>query len=175
MTVVFLHPLFPITSPCTFRGRRGLFSRLLLLLPGILCVDIRSCLTSWYPTIECTAITFPIDKHSFFSSLEHSFDSVVFLPTRLHQLMYVKGSLNRLSASILYSLCWWFSSFHCCNGKHLCPIGCKSLFKCTFLPRYAHLIPNVESMRCSFSTIDFGTECIIYVLTVCWFACICGL
>ena len=33
MTVVFPDPLFPITSsPRTFRGRRGLFSRLLLLL-----------------------------------------------------------------------------------------------------------------------------------------------
>ena len=30
MTVVFPHPLFSIPSPHTFRGRRGLFSRLLL-------------------------------------------------------------------------------------------------------------------------------------------------
>ena len=30
MTVVFPHPLFPITSPRKFRGRRALFSRLLV-------------------------------------------------------------------------------------------------------------------------------------------------
>ena len=29
MTVVFPYPLFPITSPRKFRGRKGLFSRLL--------------------------------------------------------------------------------------------------------------------------------------------------
>ena len=48
----------------------------------------------------------------------------------------------------------WFGGFwerlvqltkRCCNGKHLlCPIGCKRLFKCTFLPHYTHLITNVE-------------------------------
>ena len=30
MTVVFPHPLFPITSPRKFLGRRGLFSQLML-------------------------------------------------------------------------------------------------------------------------------------------------
>ena len=34
MTVVFPHPLFPITIPQTFWGRKWLFSRLLLLLPN---------------------------------------------------------------------------------------------------------------------------------------------
>ena len=34
MTVVFPHPLFSITSPQTFSGRKWLFSRLLLLLPA---------------------------------------------------------------------------------------------------------------------------------------------
>ena len=35
MAVVFLHPLFPLTSPRKFRGRRG--------LPSILFVDLHSC------------------------------------------------------------------------------------------------------------------------------------
>ena len=150
MPVVFQNPLFPITSPRTFRGRRGL----------------------WYPRIECT---FPLDKHSVVSPLEHPFDTVDFLHTRL-QLLLVERSLDLLSADILYSICWWFSNFRCCNGKHiLCPTGCKSLFKCTFLPHYAQLIPNMEFGWCSFSSIDFGIECIMYVLIVYWLACICGL
>ena len=110
--------------------------------------------------------TFSLDKHSVFSPLEHSFDAVDLLHTRL-ELLFVNGSLYRLSSGILYSICWWFSRFHCCNGKHLfCPIGCKSLFKCTFLPHYTHLIPNVEFRRCSFSSIDFGIECIFYVYSL---------
>ena len=154
---------------------RGLFSRLLLLLlPGcqaycllILIADQHRLVVSTNWMHCCNLSTW----HSVFSPLEHSFDTVDFLHTRL-QLLLIEDSLNRLSTGILYSICWWFSSFHCCNGKHLCPIGCKAVFKCTFLPHYTHLIPQRGLGWCSFSSIDFGVECIMYVLIYILRACV---
>ena len=63
MTVAFPHPLFPITSPRTFRGKRGLVSRLLAPDCQAYCllifIDVQGRLR-----IERTAVTFPLDKHS---------------------------------------------------------------------------------------------------------------
>ena len=48
MTVVFPHPLFPITIPRTFRGTKikTVTTTVVTGLPGIMFADVHSCSTS---------------------------------------------------------------------------------------------------------------------------------
>ena len=108
------------------------------------------------------------------SPLEHSLDTVDFLHTRL-KLLLVKGSLNRHSQRTLIVYVGGLVAFTAVMVNTSVQLGVNPFSNVPFFLTAGTLSPTWNLGGVTFRGIDFSTECIIYVLIVCWLACICGL
>ena len=79
--------------------------------------------------------------------------------SRLPSILFVDIHSCSRSASGIHELNTLLYPFHLSStGKHLCLIGYKSLFKCTFLPHYTHLSPtwNLSSVAFQASILAYS-------------------